>query len=81
MIQTAVVVGFTDDDAGSISGKVIDSSNNEPVEFATVSVYTADSALVKGNITSEDGTFNIQVPDGSYYIMVQFISVERTSIE
>ncbi len=81
LIQTGSVQGFTDDDTGSISGKVIDSSSNEPVEFATVSVYTSDSALVKGNITSEDGTFNIQVPDGKYYIDVQFISYQQQTVE
>jgi outer membrane receptor protein involved in Fe transport len=81
LIQSGNVKGITDDDAGSISGKVIDSSNNEPVEFATVSVYTADSTLVTGNITSVDGTFNIQVPDGKYYLHVQFISYQQQTVE
>jgi outer membrane cobalamin receptor len=81
VIQSASAHGFTDDDNGSISGKVMDSSNSEPVEFATVSVYTADSALVTGNITSVDGSFNIQVPDGQYYIKVQFISYQNQTVK
>ncbi|KPL15976.1 MAG: TonB-dependent receptor [Bacteroides sp. SM23_62] len=79
-MQTAIVYGITDDAAGNISGKVIDYSNHEPMEFATVSVYTADSSLVTGNITSVDGTFNIQVPQGDYYIMVQFVSYQRQTV-
>ena len=81
MIQSAGAYGFTDDDNGNISGKVLDFSNNEPVEFATVSVYTADSVLVTGNITSVDGTFNIQVPDGRYYLKVQFISYQHQTVK
>ena len=76
------VSGLTDDaNSGDISGKVIDSSSNEPVEFATVSVYTADSTLVTGNITSTDGSFEIQVPEGEYYVKVQFISYQHETVK
>jgi outer membrane receptor protein involved in Fe transport len=81
LILSASVHGYTDDDNGNISGKVMDSSNSEPVEFATVSVYTADSVLVTGNITSVDGSFDIPVPDGQYYIKVQFISYEHQTVK
>ena len=57
-----------------ISGKVIDSGNNEPLEFATVAVYKSDSTLVTGNITAENGEFDIELPPGDYYVEVKFIS-------
>ncbi len=66
---------------GFISGKVLDSSSNEPMEFATVSVYSPDSELVMGNITSLDGSFSLTLPEGQYDVMVQFISYEDTLIE
>ena len=68
-------------ETGVISGKVIDSSSNEPLEFATVSVYTNDSVLVTGNITTKDGTFSIEVPSGTYNVYVQFISYQREIVE
>jgi outer membrane receptor protein involved in Fe transport len=72
---------LTDSGFGDIFGVVIDSSNNEPVEFATVAVYNADSALVTGNITATDGTFKLQVPDGDYYVQVQFISYQQETLK
>jgi len=66
---------------GSISGKVMDSHSSEPMEFATVSVYTSDSVLVKGNITSMDGSFSLTLPEGTYDVVVQFISYEKAVIE
>lgn len=81
VMQPAGVLGYANPGTGDITGKVIDSDNQEPVEFATVSVYTADSALVTGNITSSDGTFNIQVPEGEYYVKVQYISYQQETVE
>jgi outer membrane receptor protein involved in Fe transport len=81
VIQAASVNAITDDATFDLKGKVIDSSNNEPLEFATVSVYTTDSTLVTGNITSIDGTFNIKLPAGEYDIYIQFISYQKKSVE
>lgn len=81
VVKPVAAFGFTNPGTGDITGRVIDSDNKEPVEFATVSVYTADSALVTGNITSSDGTFNIQVPEGEYYIKVQYISYQQETVE
>jgi outer membrane receptor protein involved in Fe transport len=80
LLSTGRANGFSDLSMGDISGRVVDSTNNEPVEFATVSVYTVDSTLVTGNITSEDGSFNIQVPEGEYSIKVQFISYQNKTV-
>lgn len=63
---------------GEITGKVIDAANNQPLQYATVSVYTkADSSLITGGITSKDGTFELDVPEGNYLVVVQFISYEK----
>ena len=45
----------------SISGKVQD-AQGEPIAYATVSLLTADSALVTGAITDEKGAFNLVRP-------------------
>lgn len=65
---------------GVITGIVNDSESDDPLEFATVAVYDADSSLISGLITEEDGSFDIRVPDGHYYLVVQFLSYEDKSI-
>jgi len=73
--------GPGDSKPGIITGRVIDSSNNEPMEFATVSVFTSDSVLATGNITTVDGTFSIEVAEGDYFLEIQFISYQKTKVE
>ncbi|MBN2522366.1 MAG: TonB-dependent receptor [Bacteroidales bacterium] len=63
-----------------ISGKVIDKSNDSPLEFSTISVYSADSNLVTGGLAGPDGAFAIKVGPGHYYAIVQFISYEKITI-
>jgi outer membrane receptor protein involved in Fe transport/translation initiation factor IF-1 len=73
--------GTIDPTKGIIRGKIIDASSNEPMEFATVTIYTQDSVLVTGNISASDGKFNIEVPEGDYDVIVQFISYQNKKIE
>ncbi len=66
---------------GEIKGAVMDASGSTPLEYATVSVYDADSTLVDGGITSADGTFRISVSEGKYSVIVQFISYKQKVID
>ncbi|SEJ14175.1 Outer membrane receptor proteins, mostly Fe transport [Cyclobacterium xiamenense] len=61
---------------GEIRGKVLDSQGKSPLGFATVSVFDATSAekkLVNGGITSEDGTFSLNLPQGAFAVLVEFM--------
>ncbi|MGD2035060.1 MAG: TonB-dependent receptor [Bacteroidales bacterium] len=60
-------------------GKVVDRSTGSPLEFATISVYTADSVLVTGGLAGSDGTFAIDLKPGAYYAEIQFISYKKSS--
>ena len=64
---------------GSVSGSVADSKSGNPLEFASVVLYSSvDSSLVAGVITNEDGVFSIpKVKKGSYYLLVQFVGYEN----
>ncbi len=72
---------FTEPVPRTLSGLVIDATSNEPMEFATVSVYTSDSNLVTGNITATDGSFLLELDEGTYDIEIQFISYEKRRFE
>ncbi len=67
---------------GRLFGVVMDSSSRLPVEFANIALYNSlDSSLVTGGITDAAGSFELKhLPDGDYYLMVQFIGYEQMTI-
>jgi outer membrane receptor protein involved in Fe transport len=61
---------------GAVLGKVMDKSSGNPLNFATVAVYNEQGNLVEGTITDDNGTFSINVPIGSYYLLIEFMGFE-----
>jgi outer membrane receptor protein involved in Fe transport len=61
---------------GSILGTVIDQNSSSPLNFATVAVYDEQDKLVEGTITDENGKFNLTVPFGNYYLLIEFMGFE-----
>jgi len=60
------------DKKGLITGRVSDFTSNQPIEFVTVDLYSAnDSMLVVGTLTDLDGQFTIAMLDsGNYYVEI-----------
>ena len=60
-----------------VTGKINDASGN-PIAKATVMLYSsANSALVKTEVTDADGNFEIsEVKPGQYYIMTSFVGYQ-----
>ena len=55
----------------SITGKVIDTFNNETLEYATISVLRAsDSILLGFTRTNKDGIFSLNVPEEKKYLVL-----------
>ncbi|MEM9548376.1 MAG: TonB-dependent receptor [Bacteroidota bacterium] len=65
-----------------IKGKVVDGSSGQPMEFATVSIYSVqDSTLISGGITEIDGNFEFKVKvKGALYAVVEFIGYETITV-
>lgn len=60
---------------GKITGRIVDTDTEMPLEFAAVSVYTAqDTTLATGGTTDAKGQFDIPVKLGTYLLKVEFIS-------
>lgn len=59
----------------TISGKVIDSLSNNPLEFVVIALYqTKDSILVNGTTTDINGNFVLKHKGiGNFYIQVSFV--------
>lgn len=65
-----------------LKGKVVDGSTQMPLDFATVSIFNQiDSALVGGNVTDDNGFFNIEVKPGVYYINIEFLAYQSKTIK
>ena len=68
----------------TLSGKVIEKSSNQPLEFASIYVQNQDKEnIISGGMTNEKGEFNIDVPQGVYYLKVDFLGflpIEKKNI-
>ncbi|MFN4084788.1 MAG: TonB-dependent receptor domain-containing protein [Spirosomataceae bacterium] len=66
---------------GKITGQIIDSTSNEPVEFATVALFAKNDTKkpIDGTISDEKGQFTLKnVPTGQFLLKVSFIGYEDT---
>ncbi len=58
-----------------VSGKIIEKTGKRPLEYATVAFYLQGNPKpVAGGITDSKGDFAIDVPAGTYNIILEFIS-------
>lgn len=71
LILILIVFNFTQAFSQSLSGKLIDKTNNEPIKNAVVMLmHAADSVLYKFTRTAENGSFSIKpVNPGTYFIL------------
>jgi outer membrane receptor protein involved in Fe transport len=67
---------------GLIKGKVVEATNNTPVEYATVTLFAAkDSVMVDGVITNAEGYFEFKKLDiGEYNIIIRFMGFRKVFI-
>ncbi|TYA59111.1 TonB-dependent receptor domain-containing protein [Formosa maritima] len=65
----------------TITGKVIDKTTGQPLEYATVAFFSkVENRIVTGGITDMTGNFSIPVPSGTYDVSVEFISFKKQII-
>ncbi len=71
-----------DDRKGKIRGVILDKATSQPMEFANVAIYNeADSSLITGTITDEQGKFEITgVIYGDYYLEANFMGFDKSTI-
>ena len=61
----------------TVSGRVLDQSNSQPMPFATVAVLNQDSTVLTGAVTDNKGEYAIGVKNqGEYILAVSFIGYE-----
>jgi outer membrane receptor protein involved in Fe transport len=67
---------------GKVTGTVLDSANQKPVEFATVALTQGNSDKpLNGSVCDDKGKFSIEnVTPGSYKVVISFIGYKTKSI-
>ena len=67
----------------SISGSVLDKGSNNPIQYANAIVTSpADSSLLMGAITNEEGKFFVSnLKEGKYNLKLSFIGYETVMLE
>lgn len=67
-----------DTKGGTISGRVLDAATNQPMEYVNIALFrSADSSLITGTISTNDGLFKLdKVASGDYYLRVSFLGFE-----
>jgi len=65
--------------AGSFKGEIIDSSDNSPIQYATIKlIKSSDETLIDGTISEEDGYFVLKdVNPGKYNIQIEHVMYEK----
>ncbi len=66
----------------TISGNVIDEETKEPLEYATIVVFSKlKNAVITGGITDSKGDFSIPVEIGAFDIRIEYIGFKTQIIE
>jgi hypothetical protein len=66
----------------TVSGIIIDSESNIPLEYATVSISNSkNTEILYGGITDLEGKFNLEVSKGVYNIKIEYISFKHKLIK
>lgn len=65
---------------GTISGRIMDASLNEPLPYVSVIIKTTSNEIITGGITNDDGTFEIKkIPEGKVIVNIQYIGFKTIS--
>jgi outer membrane receptor protein involved in Fe transport len=65
---------------GTISGRVIDASLNQPLPYVNVIIKDSENKTLTGGITQDDGSFEIKkIPEGTFTLSIQYIGFKTAS--
>ena len=78
IISHSFVMGQKNLNSILVSGKIIETQTNLPLEYATITFFSRVENKVKGGgITDPDGNFSIPIPQGTYDVSVEYFSFEN----
>lgn len=83
LITTVLTATAQTEGSNSITGIIQDSTSHQPLEYATVSLFTNGSGKpVSGTVTDKKGQYFIKdIADGMYTIVLEFIGYKPVTIK
>ncbi len=79
---TTIAAEIPSDIDSGIKGKIIDKSNRQALEYATIMVYNqSDTSFVAGSISGPKGDFNIELKPGNYMVSIQFLAYATINLD
>lgn len=67
---------FSQQNKSKLIGIVQQKEGNKPLTFASVGVYSEKDSLVAGGISQDNGTFSVEVPEGNFYALIEFMGFD-----
>ncbi len=64
----------------SLTGKVVETSSKQPLEYATLVLTNTETQQVLGGVTDANGNFSIDASSGTYAIKVEFIGFKTKNL-
>jgi len=65
----------------TVTGTVIEATTNTPLEYASIYAQNeSNSSIVSGAMTDEKGRFSFDIPDGNYYIKIDFLGFKTLEL-
>ena len=65
-----------------VSGKVTNSENSEPLEYATITILDLkDNNVITGGLSDENGSFRISTKKGIYNVLIEYMSFKNKTLE
>lgn len=61
-----------------LKGKIVDEASGQALPFAGIQVFGVDSSFVTGDVSNDNGLFDISVKAGQYYLAVDFLGYPTT---
>lgn len=65
----------------TLSGTVVEAATNLPLEYASIFAQNEKNAnIVSGGMTDAKGNYSFSVPDGSYYIKIEYLGFKTIEL-
>lgn len=68
---------------GKIFGKIVDNTNNKPLQYARITIFSAqDSTQVNGALSNKDGNFEVtKMRPGKFFAEVKYIGFDMAIVD
>lgn len=68
--------------SGTITGRVLDATLNEPLPYVSIVIKNAGGEILTGGITDDNGKFKIEsIPQGKHSVSIQYVGYETITLE